>query len=268
MADTSLVGGRTIPVPAGGTDSQLGDPTLLGLLDHLGFALKEGLDTKLSEMRGPVTSAAITDACPTANRFPWDHGGSFARNTPGENTPPIPALYAWETSSRFMPLTLYWDCLERQIKVQYIFPELQVPSGNSARHGLMSDVARIFAKATERYMRHDSYGYGSDADGTPLFRSIGVLAIRMNEGQYGRLEAIPSGSSAANGRSNAAGTIQRFFPAYEATFTVWERIEPRNAEIPGDVMGDSTLTIAVDAEGDGLDLLERILPPAIAEESD
>lgn len=259
MADTSQVGPQTLPVPTAGQDSPLHDLVVVGLLDCLGFWLKANLDGKLGEMRGPIDGTAITDACPTAHRFPWFHEDTFTRALPGQTEEPLPALYGWCEDSQRLQGTLYWDFLKRKIKIQYIFPELQIPWGIGSRSGIAATVERSFAKAAERFMRHDSYGFNGDPVGTPLATTLNVTNIIFEGGRPGRLDPKPHGS-AHSGRSSAAGHVQRAYAAYEGTFTVYERIEARDEE-PGDTLGTSTGTIAVDTETTGLDLLSRTLTP-------
>lgn len=265
MSDVSQVGPQTLPVPLGGTDSALQDLTLVGLLDCLGFVLKADLDGKLGEMRGPVDGNPIADACPVAHRFPWNHEDTFTRPLPGETTEPLPALYAWEESSERVQGTLVHDFIKRKITVQYIFPELQLPWGASARHGLAATVERSFAKAADRFFRIAGYGFGGAPDGTPLWQTINVTRIVFVGGQPGRLEPKPSGSSSGAGRSNAAGHIQRAYPCFQGVFHVLERIE-KPTEVYEDFAKNVTGTIALGTDDDGLDILSRVIP-TVSEET-
>lgn len=261
--ETSLVGPQTIPVPIGGTDSDLEDPTLLGVLDFAGYLIKQALDAKLGEMGGPTTSAAISDACPTAHRFPWDHAGSFVRTLPATGALPLPGLWAWETAGRATEkyATMLYGTLERDITVQYIFPAVDRPNGMLNRHGLLSTLGRVFARMAERG-RHPSYSYDGAPLGEPLRKSIGAIRLDFVGGTPGYLSPVPSNSSQSVATRGVA-LAQQVFPAYQARFTVWERIEPRDYVEPDDIMSDGSLILSVGDTpgGDTLDILERVLEP-------
>jgi hypothetical protein len=261
MPDVNTVGSLALPIDAGDLNESLDDPTLLGLLAYLGHWIKLSLDDKLANQEGPTTAGVTPDACPVANRFPWDHGGAFMRPVPPATTAPLPGLWAFERDAAMREETLYWSVFDRTIVVQYIFPELVSPIGMGTRNGLMAAVAKTIAKAIERG-REASY-----ANGTPLFRALNVQSIDLVSCRQGRLEVIPGGTTAGTGRSNTSGTVHRFYPSVEAVLRVVERIGPDTAL--GIAREDDRFTIASgDAPNDGLDVLERIATPEDAPSED
>lgn len=253
-SNTSAVGGLTIPVPTGGTDSDLADPTLLGLLDFLGFYIRNGLNDKLAEMGGPVSSAAITNACPAANLFPWKPEGTFVRGS-------LPALFAWEESAeqdfeRYA--TMLRDVVLRKIRVMYVFPQLVKDGGWNNRHGLVPAIGRIMFKAAER-QRHPSYGYNGATAGELLKTSIGVHAFDIVEGAEGLLHPVPRAEG-----TNQRGQVERGYPSYSALFHVWEDIAPYQYDSDTDDLAAGNLNIEVDEGNTGtwLDHTDRELSGA------
>lgn len=270
MPSTWKVGSETIPLQTVSANAPHRDPTLVGLLDYLGFWIKTSLDTRLSEFQGPNDSSIISDACPTGHRFPWNHNGTFARpqkvDDAGTMSVPLPGLWAWVTSETATDegATLLCEAvLSRVVRVDYIFPELQLPDGINARSGLINSIGRTIALALDQG-RHASYGYGSDADGTPICQSLRLLGARFVSGEPKGIITRPTSSTAgAQGHARSDGAVQRFFPVYEATIHVLERVDPRAVVLPDDRLIEGTLTIAQgDDATDALDVLDRILSPA------
>lgn len=252
-SETSTVGPDTYPVPTGGTDSDLSDTTLLGLLDFFGYLIKQSLDAKLTEMRGPTTSDAITDACPTANRFPFNHQGSFPQRS-------VPSLWAWEESSKWSPefSTLGNDAIERRIVLEYIFPQLVTPSGRQNRHGLQSAVVRTLFKYGD-LKRHQSYGYNGAAAGTPIWRSLNLLFFRVEECTPGEMAPTPRPTNAQAGNT---GFIVESYPAVRAVVRVVEEVEGLSLSTPDDALEDGTITISTgDVAGDldNVTIMTRVL---------
>jgi hypothetical protein len=185
------------------------------------------------------------------------------RPVQGQSAAPLPGLWAWETASKTREQTLSYDVLERTISLQYIFPQLNIPTAGKARSGLLGTVARIFARGVARGF-HPSFAYGNDANGiaypngTPLYVSLGLTEWPlMTAGMPGLLMQVPQ-----TPRGDTGGAIQRAFPSYLATFTVCEKIQPPQPTA-ADLIGDGPTTIAVyDDEAQPLDVLTReILPP-------
>jgi hypothetical protein len=236
MSDESRVGSLEMPVPQGAALETFSDPTLEVLLAFLGKWLKSELDSKLSQLT--PTSA---DACPVANRYPYNPEDTFVRN-------PSPALYAWEESSKVEPWTLRWDVMVRRIRVMYVFEELVKPFGFMARHGLMSAVAKTFAKASERRRKSD-FQHEDDPLGWPISLSLNLLDWKMTEGQQGFLQAIPSGGDLDR-------QVRRGYPAYQAIFEVTERIDQRTIS---ELLADGVISIETgDHTGSTIEFMERI----------
>lgn len=242
---TTTVGSLTVPVPAGAALSEVADPTLLLLLDYLGHHLKAALDAKLA-----VLTPTSADACPTANRFPWDPETTWVRQG-------LPALFAWEASARRRPFTMVWDHIVRDIEVLYIFAELHKPNGIRARHGLMSAVGKVMAMAAERD-RHATFSYGGSAAGASVSRLGNWDAWVFERGEAVWLDAVPGGSSVAGG-SGSERAEQRAYLGYTATFSITERV---GHEEPEEVLGDTLLTIRGNEGGTGetVDIMQRYLP--------
>lgn len=267
---TWQVGAESLPVAAAGDNIAWRDPTLVGLLDYFGFWIKHAIDDRLAELEGPTTSAAITDACPTGHRFPWNHNGSFMRphkTAAGTMSVPLPGLWAWvvaETESDEGASLLYEGSVQREIKLCYVFPEVQLPDGFNARSGLMSSVARALQLAIQQ-RRHAVYGYESDANGTSILESLNLLGMRFQRGEPMLLGERPT-NAGGNGKRASEGAVLRFFPAYELTLQVLERIGVRDAVVPGDVMGDCTLDIDHGEDvTDATTVLQRVMltPPDV-----
>lgn len=261
------VGGELIPAEVAGANIAHRDPTLVGLLAYFGFWIKHALDTRLAELQGPETSDELTDACPEANRFPWNHNGTFMRPhklaEDGTMGVPLPGLWAWcvsEVESDDGASLLYDGTTQREIKLHYVFPEVQIPDGYNARSGLLATVGRALALAV-RQGRHVEFSYGDEPVNTAITETLNLLGMRFVRGEPQMLATRPTGSTAGGqGRAANEGAAQRFFPAYELTLSVFERVGLRNPVVPDDVMGDSTLTIASgDDVVDTVDVLERVL---------
>lgn len=235
----SNVGNLALPIPAGALNAALTDPTCIGLLDYLGFWLKNNLDAKLAQMQG--TGA---DACPTANRFPWDPAGYFVRQS-------VPALYVWwDGRSTRREQTMLLEQRDRTINAVYVFEELAGPTGLTARAGLMAAVDAIFAKASERG-RHPSYGYGSDADGTPIWKSLNLIHLGYIGGEVGAMAPVPSGGATPGGPGD--GAVIRFYPSLRAQFSVSESIDQDTLQDPTDVLRDLPFQIETNETGDPTD---------------
>lgn len=261
--ETALVGAQLMPVPTGGTNSAISDPTIDGLLAFLGFLISDALTPKLAEMGGPISSTPIADACPAANRFPWDHGGSFPLPIAGQTLASLPGLWCWEIKSNVVEQTLYYDVAQRDIALQYIFPILTRPNGIRARHGIWSVVEKCFQRAVS-FGNHPNFAYGNDPNGVPyplgtmLYTSLGLTEWTMVSGTPGFLEQVPAASK-ARGSSAADGAKQSAYPAYQVVYRVSEIIQWPQAT-QADLTGDSTLTIALgDDPTQPLDIMQRII---------
>lgn len=218
------VGGLRLPMAAGSANAGLSDPTVAGLLSYLAFVLKSDLDAKLAQMGGTAS-----DACPIANRYPWDPDTHFVRGL-------FPALYVWWNGrSVKRPQTLVYDIRERKIDCLYVFQELSAPDGLRSRAGLIAAVDASFAKAAERG-RHPDYEPTGFAAGTDILTALGLLKWDYDGGQAGFMAPIPATSGAIGGPPE--GNIKRGYPSLRGSFTVWERIGPETLEDPQDVTPD------------------------------
>lgn len=264
---SQYVGGQLLPIPTAGTDSHLLDPTASALLAYFGHWIKVSLDPKLSEMRGPVSSSAITDACPTGHRFPWDHGGSFMRKhmVSGVATVPLPGLWVWHVDDvpgdKNDGASLFHDTTVRLYHLNWIFPEVEIPDGYLARSGLASAVGRIIVAACDK-QRHPTFGYGGDALGTPIASSLGALGVRFLRGKAHKMSSRPSAASVSG--IGAEGVATKFFPMYEAHIGVVERVSDWESS-SDDANSDWLLTIEHgDSVEDTVPVLERVLEaPAV-----
>lgn len=255
-------GGQLLPRAAAGTNSQWRDATLDGLLAYFAFWLRTTLSAKAAEMGGPVSSAAITDACPAANLFPFNHNGTFMRPLAGASAAPLPGLWLWEESAEATKegATLFHPVvLVRTLRLNWIFPEVQVPDGIAARSGIVSDALSTIAKACDEGF-HPSYAPTGHPAGTAMHTALSLLGFSFVRGQYGAMAPKPNGASVRDGRASDEGVAQRHFPALDATIRVHERIGNWEAVVPDDTLGDSTLTIEHgDSTADTIEILERVL---------
>lgn len=262
---TAYVGPTLLPVATAGANSAIRPALEVGVLDFVGFLIKEALDDKIAEMGGPKESAALTDACPSAYRFPFDHGGSFMRPLPGETDPPLPGAWCWVVSTvpTTTGATLTRHCVEHTVRLDYIFPPLQIPGGFNARSGLMraagDQLLRYFGEPFRT--RHPSYGYGADADGTPLFRSLNCIDISATRITYRPKAIAPTGSSQGNvGRPGNEGHVQRFYPCLELELRVIAPIQQAQPIEPDDVLSDSTVVLNVgETVGDTTEFTDAVL---------
>jgi hypothetical protein len=260
--NTTGVGPLTLPIPTTGTNSDLDDVTLVGLLDYLAFWLRLTLNSKLAEQGGPTTAGAITDACPTSHLFPWHHQGTFVRPLPGGGSVPLPGMWAWEESAEPTDefATLLYDVVKRVITVQYIFPELTAPKGVVGRNGLLAAAMRTFANAAE-WGRHPTYGFDGEAVNTPIATSCDWRHWRFKGSKQVLEASLPGTGSTSQAATRAAGAEKRFYPSLLATFEVWERVSLRTASVADDMVpGTTTIQIVDDSISDNaLDVMERTL---------
>lgn len=245
----SAVGALDLPIAAGTLADPLADPIVNGLLAFLGYWLKSELDAKLA-----IQSPTSADACPSANRFPYDPRGYWVRN-------PKPALYVWwKGPSEIADQTLVYAKRERDLGVWYVFEELVAPDGLTPRAGIAAAVDAVIAKACDRGY-HPSFSYNGAGAGTPLAYALadkGLVGFEYRGGTAGWMVPVPDASARAGGAGT--GYVQRGFPCVEGTIRVWERVlgpQPTDA----DTNRDALFTMALD-DGDGrepVDLLGRYL---------
>lgn len=218
------VGALSLPIAAGSANAELADPTVAGLMAYVAFVLKSDLDGKLAQMGGTTA-----DACPTANRYPWDPSTHFVRCN-------FPALYMWwQGRSVVRPQTLVYDVRERKIECLYVFQELTAPSGLRSRAGLTAAVDASFAKAAERG-RHPDYAPTGLPAGTDILTALSLLRWSYDGGESGFMAPIPNTSNSPGGPPE--GGIQRGYPSVRGSFTVLEKIGPETLTDPEDVTPD------------------------------
>lgn len=245
----SAVGALDLPIAAGTISDALADPVVTGLLAFLGYWIKLELDAKLA-----VQSPTSADACPTANRYPYDPRGYWVRNAK-------PALYVWwKGQSEIVDQTLVYTKRERDLGVFYVFEELVAPDGMVPRAGIIAAVDAAIAKASERGY-HPSFSHNGAAAGTPLhlaLASAGMLGWEYRGGSAGWMVPVPDASARAGGAGT--GYVQRGFPALDGTIRVWERVlGPQQSD--ADTNRDALFTMSLD-DGDGrdpVDLVSRYL---------
>lgn len=246
------VGPQLIPVEEAGNDAAISDPTIDGLLAYFGFWIKAALDTKLAEMGGPTAAGPVADACPVAHRFPWNHQGSFAQKHDvggGDMQVPLPGLWMWSGESESDPdsSTILYDAHKRNVTLQWIFPEVQVPNGFRARAGLTAAVERALRAAV-------SQGYHRDYEnGQPIGPLLSIVRIRIERVSHEAATPVPR--KTVRGGNSQDATVVRFFPSVTATLSVSERVSEWQPDPITDSLGDINVTIA---EQD-LDVLERVL---------
>jgi hypothetical protein len=255
---TFKAGAGTYPLAAGAANSAQSDPVLLVLLDFLGYCLKQALDTKFAAT--PLPSGA-TDACPTANRYPFDPATYWVRQS-------VPALYCWwDGPPKVEPLTMTTRIRKREIAICYVFEELVYPDGADMHAGLMSDVDMVFAQAlAEGY--HPTYAYGNSSAGiqiAAMLAPVGMLGFEYLGGTEVLAMPVPEGSMNAQAGGDHEGQVVRAFPSLRAKCLVHERIGRYLPSDPGDVLTDSTFTIntnenTVADPSDVAQFTQRVLP--------
>lgn len=245
---TTYIGTQAYPLPTGGLDSPLRSPLVDGLLGYFGHWISTALSPKLAEMRGPVSSEAVTDACPAENRFPWNHNGTFMRQVGTPLRTPLPALYIWLVSTGTSPYytTLWYNTQRKRLTLQWIFHELSVPDGYAARSGLTEAVADAVWQGVDKG-RHPNY-----LGGQPIHEILNISGIELDSGQWGNLSQRPTDSAA--GRAGAAGSEgakQKFFPTYIAQLSVFAKTGDWEADPSADTNQDIPFDIHI--SGDNAD---------------
>lgn len=248
---TTTIGGNTVPAPASIANPNCDDVTLLGLLDYFGFWIKYALDARLSTQLG-----AGGDACPLANRFPYDPGKYFVRND-------LPALYIWHVESKYTPKTVIFDERTRTLGLMYIYEELVAPDALGPRHGVVPAVDATFFRAVQRG-NHPSYGYGNSPAGTPIILSLNLSKLLYKGGKAGFLMPVP----AAAPRSPNDGPILRGYPALQGQIEVSEIVNVDQME-DSDLAGDFPIHIETgDTTSDTVTILDGYLPAPDGEDDE
>ncbi len=250
IADT-IVGGIALPYPAPAPNGSIADVAIAGLLDFGAYMIKWALDTALAQIQGPTTSAPVTDACPTANRFPFNPETTFVREA-------FPALYAWWSGrSVVTDLSTVYGLRTFDVQFLYVFPEIVLPGGAEPRAGLMAAVDRVFAYIG-RVGYHPLYTPPGAAQGTLLANAIGARSLTYAGGEEGFMASVPN---AVQGSKSTDGQVVRGYPSMRGSFRVQERVGVPSLSDPDDVMHDILVTVRTGDElGDVLPILQKYLP--------
>ena len=253
---TYKAGAVSYPVAAGAALSAHSDPVLLLLLDFIGYVLKQDLDAKLAVIR-----ASSADACPTANRFPYDPTTYWVRND-------TPALYCWwESGGKIEPLTMTTSVRRRDVHLFWVYEEQVYPDGADMLAGLLADADMAIARAFDEG-GHPTYAYGTSAAGIQVVNMIadtGKLAFDYAGGTPGVAMAVPVGTMNDQAGGEQEGQVVRGFPALKGVVRVVERIGRYLPTDPGSVLTDSLMTIntnenTVADPSDVVQIMQRVLP--------
>jgi hypothetical protein len=256
-SQTTTIGPLTLPIPAGDMGSRIADPAIDGLLDFLAFFIKNTLDAKLA-----VLQQTSSDACPTANRYPWDPTSPRAPRVKVR----IPALFMWwDGNSTTIEYTRIYKLRRRELGLLYVFDELSTTTTLDQHDGLLSAVDGALVKASDRGY-HPLYGYDAAPLGTPIRVSLGGLDSFMFDvtsrtvGRFGIDTSSGGGRSSKRDRGNSEAG--RDYPALRATVVVHERVGQDVLEDPADVDRDTVVTIrASDGQtGETVTILEGLVP--------
>lgn len=269
MPSTSYrVGGSLLPREAEGANSPYRDPVLDGLLSFFAHYVRTAVGAKVSEQQGPTSSARLDDACPEDNLFPFNHQSTFMRPHRRAGLPPeaLPGMWLWvEGGEDTQEGATLWSrhVAAWTLRLDYVFPELQVPDGIAGRSGLLGDVGRALHKAAAQ-KSHPTFTPEGGALGSAVLRPLSLMGIALQRWSVAPLAGKPSTSAVGNGRSAAEGAAQRFFPAVSATLRAWARVGAWEPSSPEDVLQDSFLTISTgDNTADMVEVLERVIPAPI-----
>jgi hypothetical protein len=244
-SNETYIGGLELPVAAGVASDALPDPAALVLLDYVAWWLRLMLDTKLASMGGDVPERPnenYASACPAANLFPYNPmpGEVWRRNAK-------PALYCWWSGrTQTVQKTIAYKNRIRELSFLWVFCEVQSPSNDELRYGTLAAVDGIIRLAIEEGY-HPDYGYGSDVDGTPIWRSAGAVEIIMGDSRPGVLAPIPEGGDRMD---QAKGQILNYYPAVMGSFMVTERIGRRAPVDPDDVYFNASIETKTNESAD------------------
>ncbi len=232
IADTT-VGGLTLPVPPPAANGPIVDPAVAGLLDFAAYMVKWELDAALAVIQGPTSSDPITDACPVANRFPFDPAATFVRAS-------VPALYVWwDGRSVVTQLTTVYGLRSFDVQALYVFPEIVLPGGARTRAGLMAAVDRVFSYIGN-VGYHPLYSYNGAPVGSLLANAIGARRLTYTGGQEGLMAVVPG---QVQGAKSSDGQATRGFPSLRGTFRVEERVGVPSLVDPDDLLAPILATV-------------------------
>lgn len=249
IPETSSTATTQLPLVAGAALSSLEDPVALGLLDYLAYWLNTSLNAQLAVM--PPHSA---EAVPAGRRFASDPLGIWVRNG-------TPALYVWwKSSGARQQHSMLRDKVPSTYGIMYISDERTAPAGSQHFAGIEATVDAVLRTANDRGY-HTNFGYGTDHAGTPIFLSLDIASWNFGRLEAGNLVPIPATSSSVGGPGE--GGIIRYFPAVVGEIEVVKIIGQPIPRDPEDVLGDCTIDIRTNENGDVADVvsvMERVLP--------
>jgi len=251
----STTAGLVIPVPAGAANSAIADPLTDGLAAYCGHWIKYALDAKFAVIGGPSTTA-ITDACPTANRFSYDPKGWWTIAVENAQTP---CLWVWSISDQRERQTMVYDMITRKLGFLYAFPQVLGPRGMPTRSGMMNAVAKALRVA---FMRGAHPTYAGGVQFVDTIADPNTLEVFLDSTEEGFEFAAPQTGAGAGGEPDG-GFEQYGYPVLRGVFTARERVGHDTFEDPGDLLGDMSMTITHNEYGDvldGLTVLEGTLP--------
>lgn len=251
IPDERTSAGQTLPLASPVITTPLRDPVAVGLCDFLAWWLNKDINAALAALAQSAERSAV--AVPEGNRFPYDHGEYWVIN-------PKPALYVWWQSARDVEYTLVLNRRVSTYGLMYVTNEVLSPNGTSDFSGIIVTAARSFSNACDAGL-HSDYAYGSDAHGTPLWKSLGIAGWRITEMQHGRMAPRPA--AGARSRGQVSGHVERSFPCLMGAITVTEEVAQPQPRDPEDVMHDWIVSIRTNEQGDldnTVEILERYAP--------
>ena len=253
---TYKAGAVSYPVAAGAALSAHSDPVLLLLLDFIGYVLKQDLDAKLAVIR-----PSSADACPTANRFPYDPTTYWTRNS-------TPALYCWwDSAGKVEPLTTTTSVRRRDVNVFWVYEEEVFPDGADMLAGLLADADMAIAHALDEGC-HPTYAYGTSTAGIQvvnMIADVGKLSLDYAGGMPVLASAVPTGTMNDQAGGEHEGQVVRAYLGLKGTVRVVERMGRYQPTDPRSVLTDSLVTIKVNENtaadpSDMQDFMRRVLP--------
>ncbi len=229
----SSVAALDLPLAPGALNSAVLDTSVDGLLAYFAFWLQYDLNTKLANLMG--TSA---DACPAANRFPWnpmEPSKTFVRGRQDGNTSPFPALYLWLDKAKAKPYTTIYDLRDRKGGILWVFDELTLPGGLVDRYGLRAAVEATIWRAAS-LARHPGFGLPGGPLGQPIDVALKLSAMGfwVDNAQQGFMSPITE---------NVQGSDQPVVHAYPTMLcelNCQEQIEVEQA-LDSDMANDPSL---------------------------
>lgn len=249
MDASSTVGGIALPLTAGAANGGIADPAVSALLSFCGFLIKWALDARLAQQQGPAADGApVTDACPVANRYPFNPETTHVRL-------PKPALFCWwDGASTVKQWTTIYGVRERQIKVLYMSQETVLPGGAGARGGVPAVVDACFCKLANE-LSHPGWSYGTDPLGTAITTSVDMISLVYQGGTALNVFEVPGNTTVAD-QGKTGGHVQRGYLSLAGTFLIGERVNVSGWSDPSDVQGDSLVTLRTNEQGDLADVLD------------